>query len=54
VRWKRVPFIGLSATPWTKGLGQHWDHLIVAATTKDLIEQGLLSPYRCFAPSTPI
>lgn len=51
--WKRVPFIGLSATPWTKGLGQHWDHLVVAATTRDLIEQGLLSPYRCFAPSHP-
>jgi DNA repair protein RadD len=51
--WKRVPFIGLSATPWTKGLGKHWDHLIVAATTKDLIEKGLLSPYRCFAPSHP-
>jgi DNA repair protein RadD len=51
--WKRVPFIGLSATPWTKGLGQHWDHLIVAATTRDLIEQGLLAPYRIFAPSHP-
>lgn len=51
--WKAVPFIGLSASPWTKGLGQHWDHLIVAATTRDLIEQGLLSPYRCFAPSHP-
>jgi DNA repair protein RadD len=51
--WKRVPFIGLSATPWTKGLGQHWDHLVVAATTRDLIAQGLLSPYRCFAPSHP-
>jgi DNA repair protein RadD len=51
--WKAVPFIGLSATPWTKGLGQHWDHLIVAATTRDLIERGLLSPYRIFAPSHP-
>ncbi len=36
--WQKVPFIGLSATPWTKGLGKHYDDLIVAATTSELIE----------------
>ena len=35
------PFIGLSATPWTRGLGKHYDDLIIAATTADLIERRL-------------
>jgi superfamily II DNA or RNA helicase len=49
----QVPFIGLSATPWTKGLGRHFDDLIVAATTRDLIAQHYLSPFRVYAPSHP-
>ena len=48
--WQRVPFVGLSATPWTKGLGKHYDDLIVAATTADLIDKGFLSPFRVYAP----
>lgn len=51
--WKKVPFIGLSATPWARGLGKHYDDLIIAATTSDLIERGYLSPFRVFAPSHP-
>ena len=51
--WQRVPFVGLSATPWTKGLGKHYDHLIVAATTAELIEKGFLSPFRAYAPAHP-
>lgn len=51
--WRDVPFIGLSATPWTRGLGKHYDDLIVAATTADLIEAGYLAPFRVFAPSHP-
>ena len=51
--WLDVPFIGLSATPWTKGLGRWYDRLIIAATTADLIEQKYLSPFRVFAPSHP-
>ena len=35
--WQSRPFIGLSATPWTRGLGQYFDDLIIAATTQDLI-----------------
>jgi DNA repair protein RadD len=49
--WANVPFIGLSATPWTKGLGKHYDDLIIDATTKDLISQGYLSQITVFAPS---
>ena len=51
--WAKVPFIGLSATPWAKGLGQHFDDLIVVTTTAELIEKGFLSPFRVFAPSHP-
>jgi superfamily II DNA or RNA helicase len=49
----KLPFIGLSATPWTKGLGKHYDDLIIAATTQQLIREGCLSPFRVFAPSHP-
>lgn len=52
-RWSAVPFIGLTATPWTRGLGKYWDDLIVAATTQGLIDAGYLSPFRVFAPSHP-
>ena len=51
--WARAPFIGLTATPWTRGLGRHYDDLIVAARTGELIEQGFLSPFVVFAPSAP-
>lgn len=53
VSWNNVPFVGLSATPWTKGLGKHYKDLIVAATTQELIDEGYLSPFRVFAPSHP-
>jgi superfamily II DNA or RNA helicase len=48
-----VPVIGLSATPWTRGLGKYFDKLIIAATTQELIDEGYLSPFRVFAPSSP-
>jgi superfamily II DNA or RNA helicase len=51
--WAQKPIIGLSATPWTKGLGKHYDDLIIAATTSELIEAGYLSRFRVFAPSHP-
>lgn len=51
--WAKVPVIGLSATPWTKGLGAYFSTMITASTTRRLIEQGLLSPFRVFAPSHP-
>ncbi|MBS7696252.1 MULTISPECIES: DEAD/DEAH box helicase [unclassified Chelatococcus] len=51
--WQKVPFVGLSATPWARGLGKYYDDLLIAATTSDLIERGFLSPFRVFAPSHP-
>lgn len=50
---RRVPVIGLSATPWRKGLGKHFDELIVGATTPMLVEQGYLVPSICYAPHVP-
>ena len=56
-RWMQdcpaIPFIGLSATPWSRGLGRYYDDLIVAATAADLIRAGYLSNFLVFAPSEP-
>jgi len=52
-KWQDVPIIGLSATPWTKGLGSYFSHFIKASTTQELIEVGLLSPFKVYAPSHP-
>lgn len=48
-----VPVIGLSATPWTRGLGKHFDRLLTVTTPQDLIAGGYLSPFRVFAPAHP-
>lgn len=47
------PFIGLSATPWSKGLGKLYDDLIIGCTMRELIDEGYLSDYRVYAPSHP-
>jgi superfamily II DNA or RNA helicase len=52
--WQDVVFMGLSATPWTKGLGKYFDKLIVGETTQGLIDKGFLSPFRVFAPKSHI
>jgi superfamily II DNA or RNA helicase len=54
-RWKGVPFIGLTATPWSKGMGADglWNKLIVATTTSKLIDEGTLSDFKVFAPAHP-
>jgi len=51
--WKHVPFIGLTATPWARGMGKVWDDLIIATTTAELIDKGVLSPFKVFAPAHP-
>jgi DNA repair protein RadD len=53
IAWQDVPFIGFSATPWTKGLGAIYQRLIVANTIDRLIAQGVLVPFRTFAPDVP-
>ena len=58
---KGVPLIGLSATPYAKGLGKHYDELggalfekmIIAATISELIADDYLVDCDVYAPSAP-
>jgi DNA repair protein RadD len=52
-RFADVPIIGLTATPWTKGLGKYFSRLIIGETTQGLINSKYLSPFRAFAPASP-
>jgi DNA repair protein RadD len=56
-KWmKRDPgklFIGLSATPWAKGMADYWQGLVQPVSMQQLIDAGFLSPFRVFAPSHP-
>ena len=49
-RFKDKVIIGLSATPWSKGLGKRFQKLTTGATTKQLQDLGFLAPFRVFAP----
>ncbi len=51
--WDKIPFIGLSATPWSKGLGKLYDDLICPISMQELIDLKYLVPPRVFAPSIP-
>ena len=53
--WAGTPFIGLTATPWSKGMGAQgrWDKLIIGTTTQELIDAGSLSKFKVFAPAHP-
>lgn len=46
-------FVGLSATPWSRGLAESWDDLLIPTTTAELIREGFLTPIKAFAPSHP-
>lgn len=43
-----VRVIGLTATPFTKGLGKIYDHVVSPVTTKELVDQKMLVPLRVF------
>lgn len=45
--------VGLSATPFSPGLGLMFTNLVNAATMADLTEQGVLVPMRVFTCTTP-
>ncbi|MBS7328975.1 MAG: DEAD/DEAH box helicase [Oxalobacter sp.] len=45
--------IGLTATPFTEGLGRVYPVMVNVTTTNQLIRDGYLSRYRIFAPSEP-
>jgi superfamily II DNA or RNA helicase/uncharacterized OB-fold protein len=48
--WADKAFIGLSATPMRKGLGQHFTNLVRGPTIRELTEQGFLVKVRAYAP----
>lgn len=60
-RYNNVPTVGLSATPFAKGLGKHYDELggalfealVVAATIPELVSDGWLVDCDIYAPSEP-
>lgn len=43
-----VRVIGLSATPFTKGIGGVYSSVVSTVTTKQLVDQGILAPLRVF------
>lgn len=57
----KAPVIGLSATPFSRGLGRHHDSIggplfediVAAATIADLIEEGFLVDVDIYAPDEP-
>jgi DNA repair protein RadD len=44
-----VKVVGLSATPFTKGLGKVYSNVVSTVTTSDLVDMGRLCPLRVFA-----
>lgn len=48
-----VPFIGLSATPWAKGMGLWFDDLVQPASIRELTELGYVAKLQAYAPSHP-
>jgi DNA repair protein RadD len=46
-------FIGLTATPGTRGMGRHFETMITVATMKELMEKGWLCGYRAFGVGYP-
>jgi DNA repair protein RadD len=51
--WSHVPFIGLTATPWARGMGLVWDDLLKPTSISELIETGVLTPARVFSHQGP-
>ena len=49
----KAPMIGLSATPWARGLGKIYQKLIIGTTTQELIDNGYLSGFVAYAPAHP-
>ncbi len=46
-------FVGLSATPWARGMGLLWQDMVQPVTLQELIDGGYLSRFAAFAPSKP-
>lgn len=53
VEKRDVLTVGLTATPFAKGLGRTYQAVVTATTTNWLIQNGFLAPFRIFAASAP-
>jgi len=51
--YNAVPFIGLTATPFSKGLGKHYNNLVIPITTEELLDQGYLTPIHYYGGEKP-
>lgn len=52
--WKDKVVIGLSATPWTRGMGLQWTKLIIGGTLQDAIADGYARKYTIYGPPVDI
>lgn len=61
-KYSRVPIIGLSATPFARGLGKVYpelggkplfEDLVIGATVQGLVDAGYLTDLEIYAPSSP-
>lgn len=56
-KWMRtfpqVTYVGLSATPWARGMADDWQDLVIPVSMQSLIDAGYLSPFRVYAPTHP-
>jgi superfamily II DNA or RNA helicase len=48
--YKNMVVIGLTATPWARGMGLRWTKLVIAATINDLIADGHATPPIIYGP----
>ena len=44
--WQKAKFIGLSATPWARGMGMVWQSVVAPVTIADLIQDEFLCQFR--------
>ncbi|WP_423207990.1 DEAD/DEAH box helicase [Paracoccus yeei] len=52
-RYPEAVKIGLTATPFTKGMGQHWDDVVNVIPTRQLINDGFLIPPKIYIAKSP-
>lgn len=50
IDWDKTYWIGLTATPYTKGLGKLWQGLVTGITMEALIKREVLSDYDAYGP----
>ena len=52
--WKDKIVIGLTATPWAKGMGLRWTKLVIAGTINDMIAESHATPATVYGPEKDV